>query len=52
MSTVTCWLRKSFLDADHSDGCGERDSKKPMVETTEINYKENKFGPDVVIQLS
>lgn len=30
----------------------QRDSKKPMVETTEINYKVNKFGPDVVIQLS
>lgn len=30
----------------------ERDSEKPTVETTEINYKENKFGPDVVIQLS
>lgn len=23
VSAVTCWLRKSFLDADHSDGCGE-----------------------------
>lgn len=23
-----------------------------MVETTEINYKEDKFGPDVLLQLS
>ena len=43
-------LRKSFwMLIDHRNGCGYRQSKWSKVDTTEISYKENKFGPDLLI---
>lgn len=34
---------------DHGNGCGWRLSKWSVVETTEVDYGENKFGPDTLI---